>query len=265
MSTGNSAADKSAAVHTGMRTFPMRASATPTGSRNSSPLLEPEANPTANPGRTINPMHMVAPEEDEEQQQGSGELSGPEDRAALEWDDDMLQDLVFAFEACDVDHNGTLTAEELLVVMRVLRANGAVAQQLGIAEMEQLITEERAEWQKLQSSAKGSASNAAAVLLQRQQKLLEKAASQTSGLAKRVHAGAVVAGVSKLGHGVERAAHGASSGVSKLGHGASSVGHTGATLPLPCVFTAFVSNSCFPLRNFSQPQRRSCWAQRLLK
>ena len=33
----------------------------------------------------------------------------------LEFDDSMLQDLVFAFDACDVDGNGYLDAHELLV------------------------------------------------------------------------------------------------------------------------------------------------------
>ena len=38
----------------------------------------------------------------------------------MDWDDAMLQDLVFAFEACDVDGNGLLDAEELRAVIRVL-------------------------------------------------------------------------------------------------------------------------------------------------
>ena len=38
----------------------------------------------------------------------------------MDWDDGMLQDLVFAFEACDVDGNGLLDADELRAVIRVL-------------------------------------------------------------------------------------------------------------------------------------------------
>ena len=59
------------------------------------------------------------------------------------WDDDMLQDLVFAFEACDVDRSGGLDAEELLVVIQILGGAAATAS-MDLDDVTALIREERA-------------------------------------------------------------------------------------------------------------------------
>lgn len=62
----------------------------------------------------------------------------------LQFDDDMLQDLVFAFQACDVDGNGYLDAQELLAVIRVL-AGAERGHTLSLEIMQDLIREERAQ------------------------------------------------------------------------------------------------------------------------
>jgi hypothetical protein len=63
------------------------------------------------------------------------------------WDDDMLQDLVFAFEACDVDRSGGLDAEELLVVIQILGGAAATAS-MDLDDVTALIREERATYER---------------------------------------------------------------------------------------------------------------------
>jgi|EP01046_Picozoa_sp_COSAG06_P029028 hypothetical protein len=74
----------------------------------------------------------------------------------LEFDDSMLQDLVFAFDACDVDGNGYLDAHELLAVIRVL-GGAARAQTLSLEIMRELIQQEWDEFFRRESS--GSVAN----------------------------------------------------------------------------------------------------------
>jgi hypothetical protein len=69
----------------------------------------------------------------------------------LLFDDSMLQDLVFAFEACDIDGNGYLDAHELLAVIRVL-GGAARAQTLDIEIMRRLIQQEWEELKRRESS-----------------------------------------------------------------------------------------------------------------
>ena len=77
------------------------------------------------------------------------------DGGGLEFDEAMLQDLVFAFQACDADGNGYLDAQELLAVIRVL-AGPERAQKLSIEVMYALIRQEHAEWASRCEKASGT-------------------------------------------------------------------------------------------------------------
>lgn len=108
----------------------------------------------------------------------------------LRFDDNMLQDLVFAFEACDVDGNGYLDAHELLAVIRVL-GGAERAQTLDLETMQGLI---RQEWEEFEKRAAAN---------QRLDSVLEAKAAMVRR--KAVGAGAMTANALKKGvKGVQR-------------------------------------------------------------
>ena len=72
----------------------------------------------------MNPFADIDSDEEEDVEAGSA-AKPDEEQHELHWDDDMLQDLVFAFEACDLDGNGVLDASELLAVVHVLGSDTA--------------------------------------------------------------------------------------------------------------------------------------------
>ena len=80
-----------------------------------------------------------------EHESGSGSVDADDGAGGLQFDENMLQDLVFAFQACDVDNNGYLDAHELLAVIRVL-AGAERAQNLSLEIVQELIREEREAW-----------------------------------------------------------------------------------------------------------------------
>jgi Ca2+-binding EF-hand superfamily protein len=109
----------------------------------------------------------------------------------LLFDDSMLQDLVFAFEACDIDGNGYLDAHELLAVIRVL-GGAARAQTLDIEIMRRLIQQEWEELKRRESS--GSVVD---------QRLAQDLIDVQSNFVRRKAAGAAAAGrksVTTAGH-----------------------------------------------------------------
>ena len=139
----------------------------------------------------------------------------------------MLQDLVFAFEACDVDGTGYLDANELLVVMRVLGGvdptSGGNVSTLDLAAIEAVIADEKIAWQQYKKE-----SSRAAQLMNINAKLMDNVATRaaksglTSGLSK-VHAGGLVKGASKLKSGVGKASKVALSAASDVAHSAAHV------------------------------------------
>ena len=192
----------------------------------------------------VNPVHTLDVEAADNTVLDQGQAD------ELEWDDDMLQDLVFAFEACDIDGSGYLGVDELLVVMRVLGGvdpnSGGDVRELDVQTMKDLIEEETLAWHEFKKN-----STRAAQLMKLNQKLLSNVASGeakvegvaagvasgvasgvTSGL-NLVHAGGLVKGGKVLGQGVSAAAQvskGIGIGVvgtaAQVGKGvASTVGH----------------------------------------
>lgn len=72
------------------------------------------------------------------------------DGVAQSYVDNMLQDLLLAFDSADVDQNGVLDARELLAMVRVL-GGAERAQKLELETMEALI---KKEWEQLERRAK---------------------------------------------------------------------------------------------------------------
>lgn len=174
------------------------------------------------------------------------EIAVAEETSSVEWDDEMLQDLVFAFEACDVDGSGYLGPQELLVVMRVLGGvdhnSGGDVRDLDLGKMETMIAQETVEWNQFQKD-----STRAAHLMKLNRKLVANAAKREAKLAagfasglNRIHAGGLVKGAAAVGKGVSAGRK----GVSAVAHTsanigkvvASTVGHAAHVQSVPSMF-----------------------------
>ena len=157
--------------------------------------------------------NLAAAVEQPFEMEATGESEKP--GGILRFDDSMLQDLVFAFEACDVDGNGYLDAHELLAVIRVL-AGAERAKKLDLQTMQGLI---RQEWEEFEN--RGATDQSLDSMLEAKAAMVRR---------KAVGAGAMTANALKKGvKGVQRVT---TFGSTDLSHKNGEV-HSAETLDYP--------------------------------